>query len=86
MILHTRLSAYMNKNIFATGDAMSEYKATKRPTTIFIGLDFENRKSRIFPEDVPIVTSYNSLLTEIIILEKIKQKHLNMSNIIQKTR
>ena len=77
---------YPDKNIFATGDAMSEYKATKRPTTIFIGLDFENRKSRIFPEDVPIVTSYNSLLTEIIILEKIKQKHLNMSNIIQKTR
>ena len=61
---------------------MSEYKATKKPTTTFIGLDFENRKVRVFPEEVPVVTNYDDLVAKIIMLEKIKEKFNFISDIM----
>lgn len=77
---------YPNKNIFATGDAISEYKATQKSTTTFIGLDFENRKNRIFPEEVRIATTYDSLVAKIIMLEKAKKNILSIENINQKQK
>ena len=76
---------YADKAIFATGDAMSEYKATKRPTTVFIGLDFENRKNRIFPDEVPVETSYDNLVARIIMLQKVRenQKNLPLEKVMQ---
>ena len=59
---------YPNKRIFATGDALSEYKATTAVKgTVFIGLDFENRDKKLFPEDVEVCTSYDSLILSIMI-------------------
>lgn len=79
---------YPDKKIFATGDAMSEYKATKKPTTTFIGLDFEDRKVRIFPEEVAVATTYDSLVAKIIMLEKRKENKnaLSLENITQNQR
>ena len=79
---------YSDKSIFATGDAMSEYKATKRPTTVFIGLDFENRKTRVFPEEVFVATTYDSLVKKIIMLENKKENSnsLLLGKINQKQR
>ena len=79
---------YSDKSIFATGDAMSEYKATKKPTTTFIGLDFENRKTRVFPEEVPVVTNYDDLVANILMIEKAKdnKRTLSLGNLIQNQR
>ena len=68
---------------------MSEYKATiTKPSTIFIGLDFENRKTRVFPDEVPVVTNYNDLVARILITERNKEnpKILPLENIIQNQR
>lgn len=73
------VAQYPDKKIFATGDAMSEYKATKKPTTTFIGLDFEDRKVRVFPEEVLVATTYDSLVAKIIMLQKSKENNISNS-------
>ena len=80
---------YMDKSIFATGDAISEYKATKtEPATIFIGLDFEDRKTRVFPEEVPVATTYDSLVAKIIMTQKAKEKQteISLARLVQNQR
>ena len=64
------------KNIFATGNSLSEYDATKTDRTIFIGFNFENKKKRIFPETTPIVKNYDELIKTIISIEKIKEQNI----------
>lgn len=65
---------YPDFKIFATGDAMSEYKATKREGTVFMGLDFENRKESLFPEEVPVLKSYDELVKKIVMFQKSREK------------
>ena len=53
------LKMYPGRRILATGDAMSEYRATTAyQGTIFLAFDMEARPKRVFPEDVNILTSY----------------------------
>lgn len=78
---------YSDKVIFATGDAMSEYKATKRPTTVFMGLDFENRKESLFPEEVPVLKSYDELVAQIILTQQIREnKNVSISQIAKSSQ
>ncbi len=54
------LKKYPQHRILAMGDSMAEYKATKAyQGTIFLAFDFENRKQRVFPEGVNILTAYD---------------------------
>lgn len=53
------LERHRGYRILALGDAMAEYKATMAyPETVFLAFDFENRRKRVFPENVNILTSY----------------------------
>lgn len=53
------LKMYPGRRILATGDAMSEYRATTaHQGTIFLAFDMEARPKRVFPDDVNILTSY----------------------------
>ena len=53
------LKMYPGRRILATGDAMSEYRATTAyQGTIFLAFDMEARPKRVFPDDVNILTSY----------------------------
>lgn len=57
------LKSYPNRRIIATGDAMSEYKATiAYPGTIFLAFDMENREKRVFPPEVNILTSWGEIV------------------------
>lgn len=54
------LKKHPGARIVASGDAMSEYRATMAyPDTIFLAFDLENRTKRVFPDDVKVYTSYN---------------------------
>ncbi|MBE6444585.1 MAG: HAD family hydrolase [Alphaproteobacteria bacterium] len=56
----TILEKHPGAKIIASGDAMSEYRATMAyPGTIFLAFDMENREKRVFPEEVKVYTSYN---------------------------
>jgi len=57
------LKKYPNRTMFASGDAASEYKATKHPGTMFIGMDMEGTGRRdIFPEGIAVVCDYDELI------------------------
>ena len=55
------LKKYPDRRILATGDAMSEFKATMAYSgTIFLAFDMEKREKRVFPDEVNILTSYGT--------------------------
>lgn len=54
------LSRHKGARILAMGDALAEYKATMAyPKTVFLAFDFENRKKKVFPEGVNVLTKYD---------------------------
>jgi len=70
------LKKHPGSRILAMGDALSEYKATMAyPGTIFLAFDFENRKERVFPNNVNVLTQYNRSVWDEII-SQIKGKPL----------
>lgn len=54
------LSRHKGARILAMGDALAEYKATMAyPKTVFLAFDFENRKKKVFPDSVNVLTKYD---------------------------
>lgn len=54
------LSRHKGARILAMGDALAEYKATMSyPKTVFLAFDFENRKKKVFPDSVNVLTKYD---------------------------
>ncbi len=54
------LKKYPNAKIIGIGDAIAEYNATMRyDGTIFIPVDFENRKKQVFPENIKVYREYS---------------------------
>lgn len=59
------LAQHKGARILAMGDALAEYTATMAyPKTIFLAFDFENRKKRVFPDNVNILTKYDRQVWE----------------------
>lgn len=55
------LKKYPGRRILATGDAISEFKATMAyDGTVFLAFDMEKRERRVFPDEVNILTSYGT--------------------------
>lgn len=53
------LASHKGCRILAMGDSYEEYaETTAYPGTIFLAFDFEQRKKRVFPENVNVLTQY----------------------------